>query len=1127
MARMIRFSMAGLALLGASAGAQDSEYNKAVLDDGPLFYWTFDEPGDQDEAVNIIQPDGAADRLQAQGSATRITHDGDQAILGRMADFDGLNGTRFYAADVGDSAVNPNQEPGIDVLPTGLWIMEMWIQATSDPDRGQYILEAIQDHPNFQNPTNDPAVILDYNTPNYIEIFGGGGRTATGGPQIADNEWHHLVIACYGNGFSGAADRRDLILDGVPYTFRAEVPQSFSFALGRLGLGATALDATGGFPGNVDELAVYDVGDRLVGGGFDITIPNIEAETAMEEIVLAIVAHRDAAAAEGYSEAVLADEPFLYWSFDEAGDKDPAANLASNAVPEDSLAAEGNATRVDHSVLGSGLLLGRAAAFDGAAGTRFFAADLKGSIPGPGIDFVPSQLWALEMWIKAKPPAGDVRADYLLESIYSGANDPGIIYDFITDLSGGTDYLEIFRGERTGTSGPQMSDEEWHHAVFAFYGNSGGFGVANRRDIVLDGRFYPERESAFSSGFGLRELALGNTVAQGGVNGFEGSIDEVALYDVGSKLAAAGIDVSVQSAAGEAAFESFLKEIAAHRLIVPGACEEEPDAVTIEGPDTGTIGSPVTLTAAFTGADAGAFSVYAWSVTPADAILVVNGDGTATVDAARPGTVTVKVEADDGVCEGPGTAVKSSRSICFETADAVTIGGPSEAEPSQVVTLEAIFAGADPVSYIDRASAFSSGFALVEYAVGNTVADGGVNGIEGRIDEMAVYDVGTWIANQGIDISVPNAEAEAAFEGFVGELAGHVLDARSEGYPDEILSHEPVLYWSFDEGGDIDPAVNLASPDAVEDQLIPGGTATRVDHESIESELRLGRTAQFDGSNGCRFYAADLKGPEFAPGTGYIASQLWAIEFWFQVAGANDGYRSDYFVEGFAPGAPNNPGLIHDFDFAGPDRIEMFGGGGRTGDAGPVVPVDGKWHHIIMAFYGNSGGFGIANRREIIVDGGFRTSYAWSVVSGDATISDLGGGSADVTVKSPGTVVVRVEAGDVVCGDGASAEHTITVKGVTGGGQVPGDLTQDSKLDLSDPIALLGHLFLGQLPVLPCEGGKSTDPGNAALLDGNGDTKVDLSDAIYTLQFLFLGGPPPVLGKACVAIPGCPALCTP
>jgi hypothetical protein len=46
-----------------------------------------------------------------------------------------------------------------------------------------------------------------------------------------------------------------------------------------------------------------------------------------------------------------------------------------------------------------------------------------------------------------------------------------------------------------------------------------------------------------------------------------------------------------------------------------------------------------------------------------------------------------------------------------------------------------------------------------------------------------------------------------------------------------------------------------------------------------------------------------------------------------------------------------------------------------------------------------------------------------------------------------------------------------------------------------------------------------------ALLDVNADGKLDLSDPVSLLGFLFLGGTPPVLGTECIKIAGCPAKC--
>jgi len=95
---------------------------------------------------------------------------------------------------------------------------------------------------------------------------------------------------------------------------------------------------------------------------------------------------------------------------------------------------------------------------------------------------------------------------------------------------------------------------------------------------------------------------------------------------------------------------------------------------------------------------------------------------------------------------------------------------------------------------------------------------------------------------------------------------------------------------------------------------------------------------------------------------------------------------------------------------------------------------------------------------------------------------------------------------------------------VTGGWQVPGNLNQDSRLDISDAISLLVHLFVGAGETLPC-GETLAAPGNLALLDLNRDTELNVTDVIHLLDYLFTGGPPPVPGTECTPLAGCPDAC--
>ena len=95
------------------------------------------------------------------------------------------------------------------------------------------------------------------------------------------------------------------------------------------------------------------------------------------------------------------------------------------------------------------------------------------------------------------------------------------------------------------------------------------------------------------------------------------------------------------------------------------------------------------------------------------------------------------------------------------------------------------------------------------------------------------------------------------------------------------------------------------------------------------------------------------------------------------------------------------------------------------------------------------------------------------------------------------------------------------------GWQRPSDANQDGRVDVSDAVALLRHLFLGMPATLPCGDGTVDAAGNVALLDANGNGTASVSDAVYVLAYLFQGGAGPSLGGGCVPIVDCPDACAP
>lgn len=93
-------------------------------------------------------------------------------------------------------------------------------------------------------------------------------------------------------------------------------------------------------------------------------------------------------------------------------------------------------------------------------------------------------------------------------------------------------------------------------------------------------------------------------------------------------------------------------------------------------------------------------------------------------------------------------------------------------------------------------------------------------------------------------------------------------------------------------------------------------------------------------------------------------------------------------------------------------------------------------------------------------------------------------------------------------------------------------MNQDGKLNISDPVAILDHLFLGspKFQQLPCEHGSAgaPGPGDLALIDVDGSGTINITDAIYLLNYLFNGGSKPILGgleDPCLFLGSCPTVC--
>ena len=90
---------------------------------------------------------------------------------------------------------------------------------------------------------------------------------------------------------------------------------------------------------------------------------------------------------------------------------------------------------------------------------------------------------------------------------------------------------------------------------------------------------------------------------------------------------------------------------------------------------------------------------------------------------------------------------------------------------------------------------------------------------------------------------------------------------------------------------------------------------------------------------------------------------------------------------------------------------------------------------------------------------------------------------------------------------------------VISGRVLPGDLSQDGKLGVTDAVVLL-QMIVGKV-----EGPCSTRAANDVVANVGGGPFVDLADALLLLNYLFLGGAAPVAGLDCIVVEDCPEVC--
>ncbi|MGV3772536.1 MAG: LamG-like jellyroll fold domain-containing protein [Verrucomicrobiales bacterium] len=474
-------------------------YSNTVANDDPILYWNFDEVegGAVQQMPVAPAPVTSENDLVPSAGSSRISHTsiGSNLRLNNALD---LKGTNFFRAT--------NMRAGKPAL-NGAYAIEFWFQSQGE-NPATYLV-------NFGAPPSDnsPAIIHGFNE-NYLEIYGAaGGRSGTAGPTLSDQEWHHLALVYYGNGIEGVAARVDAYLDGVEYPY---ISEGFSrqLRLDQIVIGAALLNGADAFTGRIDEFAVYDLSELL-------------DETAVQEKMSALTTEhfnlaRDTNGAS-YSSAVIADEPILYWNFDEAEGNalqqipisiDPLDNTLNDLQPT------GNAVRVTHASVGSPLELGGAIELDGLSSFQKL-----GGIQAP--ELLVSAPWAMELWFQF---TGDQANRYLLNMGAGGRNSPAIIYGYFGSR------LEVFGNGRSSTNGVPVNDQNWHHLVVVNYGTAPGAvdpgANVNRVDFIIDNVQHENVGGGFNQPLDFRDWLIFGAATSDNSGGLIGRMDELAIYNL-------------------------------------------------------------------------------------------------------------------------------------------------------------------------------------------------------------------------------------------------------------------------------------------------------------------------------------------------------------------------------------------------------------------------------------------------------------------------------------------------------------------------------------------------------------------------------------------------------------------
>ena len=528
--------------------AQVSPYLGQVIDDGATSYWRMNGTSNQVDYAGNSPLTG--DPGVTAGGTGAIQDDTDTAAA--------FSGTDNGVADTSVAITGPTT-----------FSAEAWVKTTSTSG-GKII--------GFGNTTSGQSGSYDrhvYMTNNGQIVFGvypNAVRTVSGPKSYNDDKWHHVVAQLSPAGMV-------LYIDG----FKVGADTSVTGAQEYGGYWRVGGDNLNGWPnqpsssffnGTIDEVAIYpsaltvaQVRDHYTKSGRTVDLP--------------------AGPADNYGKAVVADEPALFWRFDETTETN-AADASNNSVQ--GIVAGGVTKGAASSVTAAN----KSYSFNGGDGT----VGSSTAIEGP-------RTYSEEVWFRTTTTGGG-------KLIGFGNNQSGFSNNYDRHLymeNDGRLTFGVWTGQANTTTSPQSyNNGEWHQAVVTQ--SAGGMKLYVDSQLVGTN---PQTDAQPYGGY----WRVGGDTSWCCNSFFNGDLDEAAIYL--SELSA--------------------ERVRAHYVASPAAINAAPQAAFTE---TCTDGS-----CAFDGRGSsdpdGSIASYAWEFSPGETATGAQATHTFTAS----GTYAVKLTVTD------------------------------------------------------------------------------------------------------------------------------------------------------------------------------------------------------------------------------------------------------------------------------------------------------------------------------------------------------------------------------------------------------------------------------------------------------------------------------------------------